>query len=236
MSRINGDGDEKDRPNVHFRWTPAFGERLSSLIESMGTLARAGAIAGVTDEALAKWRDGKARPSFFGLANLAVAAGRSLDWLLDLDTPTKLSLVPSDPGDFAFIPKLNVRAAAGHGVQVEDEGVIGSVAFRREWLHRRGVSPAAAHVLTAKGDSMEPTIRDGDMLLVDTSVDRVVDNAIYVVVYSGRTLVKRVQIKLDGSLVLKSDNRDIFDDETVPPADVPGLNIAGRVMWFGRSI
>lgn len=140
------------------------------------------------------------------------------------------------PEDFRLIPRLNVTPAAGPGAMVESEDQVGVLAFRSEWLHRRGINATAAHVLTARGDSMEPTIRDGDILLVDTSIDRVIDNAIYVVVYAGRTLVKRVQLKLDGSVGLGSDNRAVFDDETVPAADVGGLNIAGRVMWFGRSI
>jgi phage repressor protein C with HTH and peptisase S24 domain len=221
-------------------FTPAVGERIAELIRAAGGLAPAGRLAGVTDEQVARWRDGKSKPNLFGIAALASAAGKSVDWVLR--GPAADELVVRRPGsdealeDFRLVPRLNVQAAAGAGAMVADESAAEMLAFRTEWLHRRGINAAAAHVLTARGDSMEPTIRDGDILLVDTSIDRVVDNAIYVVVYSGRTLVKRVQLRLDGSVVLKSDNREIFDDEAVPVAEVPALNIAGRVMWFGRSI
>ncbi len=47
-------------------------------------------------------------------------------------------------------------------------------------------------MITATGDSMEETIRDGDVLLVDTSIDRVKDNAIYIVAYGDALLVKRL--------------------------------------------
>lgn len=144
---------------------------------------------------------------------------------------------PADfPDDFRMIPRLDVHAAAGSGALVEVEDQVEMLAFRADWLRRRGINPLTAHVLTARGDSMEPTIRDGDILLVDTSIDRVMDNAIYVVVYAGRTLVKRVQLRLDGSVVLRSDNRELFEEETVPASEVPNLNVAGRVMWYGRSI
>ncbi|PTW61383.1 peptidase S24-like protein [Breoghania corrubedonensis] len=82
---------------------------------------------------------------------------------------------------------------------------------------------------------MEPTIRDGDVLLVDTSINAVRDNAIYVVVLGGLVLVKRLQIKRDGSLRLISDN-DRFEAEDVPANEASDIHVAGRVMWYGRSI
>ena len=82
---------------------------------------------------------------------------------------------------------------------------------------------------------MEPTIRDGDVLLVDTSINAVRDNAIYVVVLGGLVLVKRLQIKRDGSLRLISDN-DRFEPEDVPASEAADIHVAGRVMWYGRSI
>lgn len=90
-------------------------------------------------------------------------------------------------------------------------------------------------MITATGDSMETTIRDGDVLLVDTSIDRVKDNAIYVVVYGDVILVKRVHRRINGALQLISDN-ERYPSEEVPAGEVQLLSIAGRVMWFGRSI
>ena len=53
---------------------------------------------------------------------------------------------------------------------------------------------------------MVPTINDKDSLLVDTSRNIPYDGRIYVI-RSGDTLwVKRIQKKLDGSLLLISDN------------------------------
>ena len=82
---------------------------------------------------------------------------------------------------------------------------------------------------------MEPTIRDGDILVVDTSITTVRDNSIYIIVYSGNVLVKRVHLRRDGSLTLISDN-DRYPPEDVPLDEVPDLHIAGRLMWYGRSI
>ncbi|WP_454915853.1 hypothetical protein [Xanthobacter sediminis] len=62
-------------------WTPEHAARLREVIDGLGSIARAASIAGITPEQLSKWRDGKARASFLGLAALAQAAGYSLDWL-----------------------------------------------------------------------------------------------------------------------------------------------------------
>lgn len=200
-------------------------------------------------------------PGLEKLLAIAEAANVTLDWLAAAKGPMRLGETPDSrsfeatfdrlaanvgfvrkdtssglPSDFRLIPRLDVQAAAGAGALIEHENHQEMVAFRADWLRRRGINPLFANVLTARGDSMEPTIRDGDILLVDTSIDRVVDNAIYVVVFDGRTLVKRVQLRRDGSVVLKSDNSAIFDEEAVPAAEVPSLNIAGRVKWYGRSI
>ncbi len=137
--------------------------------------------------------------------------------------------------NFALVPRLDVQASAGNGRLALHEEPLEYLAFQADWLRRRGVKPEAARILTARGDSMEETIRDGDILLVDTSVNRVRDNSIYVVVYGDMVLVKRIHGRVNGSLQLISDNPR-YPAEEVSAGEVDQINIAGRVMWFGRSI
>ena len=116
------------------------------------------------------------------------------------------------------------------------EDTVGFLAFQASWLAKKGINPDCARVLTAKGDSMEPTIRDGDVLLVDTSIDSLINHGIYVLVYAGLVLVKRVTKRMDGSVLIRSDNREAYDDEIVAADATHDLIIAGRVMWFGRTM
>jgi phage repressor protein C with HTH and peptisase S24 domain len=173
---------------------------------------------------------------------LAIARGANVEvnWLATgegakttKDEPARTKAAIEE--QFSMIPRLAVEASAGNGALAHHEESAGMLAFRADWLRRMGINPHAARALTAKGDSMEPTIRDGDILLVDTSIDRVRDNALYVVVLGGLVLVKRVHVKRDGSLTLISDN-STFPPEDVPANETDDLSIAGRVMWFGRSI
>lgn len=185
------------------------------------------------------------------LTELATRSGLPLDWIVsgrpstEEEVLARLHGAPGlaeshrgyrpPPGEFAYIPRLDVEASAGAGSLATEEDIGGMLAFRSEWLRRIGINPVTARALRARGDSMEPTIYDGDVLLTDTAVDHVIDNGIYVIVHAGLVLLKRVHPTRDGAVTLISDN-PIYPREMVPAAEVADLHIAGRVMWFGRSI
>lgn len=182
-------------------------------------------------------------PSGDKILIIANVAQVSIEWLVSGRQPKEYDeTIASDPlinssisDQFTLVPRLDIQASAGNGSLSYSEEPIDLLAFKESWLRERNINPRYARVLAAKGDSMEPTIRDGDVLLVDTSITSVHDNAIYIVVYNGHTLVKRVIMLRNGSLTIISDN-DRHPPEDVPLDEVPDLHIAGRVMWFGRSI
>ncbi|MDR0809247.1 MAG: S24 family peptidase [Gemmobacter sp.] len=45
--------------------------------------------------------------------------------------------------------------------------------FRSDWLRREGIQPGKASLVRVRGDSMEPTLRDGAMVLVDPQIVRI---------------------------------------------------------------
>jgi phage repressor protein C with HTH and peptisase S24 domain len=61
------------------------------------------------------------------------------------------------------------------------------------------------------------------------------DEGIYIVVLAGLVLVKRLTVRRDGSLILKSDNGR-YEEERIPKEELADLSIRARVMWFGRAI
>ena len=79
---------------------------------------------------------------------------------------------------------------------------------------------------------MERTLSDGETIVVDTLVDRVTASGIYVLVVGEDLIVKRVVRKLDGSLVVKSDNPIYADsDELFSPEAVHRIQVLGRMVW-----
>lgn len=137
------------------------------------------------------------------------------------------------------------EASAGAGrLPNEHDTVVGSMQVSQEWLRRNvpGItSPKNLAVITALGGSMEPTFKDGDILLVDRGVDEVKVDTIYVLTRSdasksGELFVKRLQRKLNGDLLIKSDN-PLFEDELLPVKNLPEIRVLGRVVyiWNGKK-
>lgn len=138
--------------------------------------------------------------------------------------------------DFVLVPRYDIRASAGHGAVVSSEQIVDHLAFRKEWVRNAlGVAQKDLALITVKGDSMEPTLSNGDLILIDMHASSIGDNAIYVLRNDGQLLVKRVQRKLDGTIIIKSDNT-AYDPETVDAKHAGKLKVVGRVVWAGRRL
>ena len=78
---------------------------------------------------------------------------------------------------------------------------------------------------------MEPTLRQGDLVLVDTTRTDPGSDSIFLL-DDGELKVKRVQRDpRNQMLVIRSDNPNYEDFRDVPPENV---NIVGRVFWIAR--
>ncbi|WP_321532307.1 XRE family transcriptional regulator [uncultured Desulfuromonas sp.] len=136
--------------------------------------------------------------------------------------------------DFVLVPRYNVQASAGHGSCVNSEQVVDHLAFKKDWIRSLGLQAAHLALITAKGDSMEPTIKDGSLLLVDTR-EKEVSTGIYVIRLSGELIAKRVIVHpLDKSITVKSDN-DTYPSIVAKADQVGMLEFVGKVVWFGQK-
>lgn len=127
------------------------------------------------------------------------------------------------------IPRYDeVRPSAGPGSVATSDIPNTRVAFERHWLAEIGVQTAAAVILPAQDDSMEPTIMNGSPMLVDTSKTEVQNGYIYVIAVENDLLVKRVRRRLDGRIDLISDNL-AYGPETLDSTSLQHLRVIGRV-------
>ncbi|HXC40151.1 MAG TPA: S24 family peptidase [Burkholderiales bacterium] len=157
--------------------------------------------------------------------------------------------VISSPADYVAIPGggdvseedyVEVRriAAAGScgGGRLnhfpEDEKPL---VFRRDWLAKKGVSPANAFVMYADGDSQADFIVDGDVVLFDKSKVEIRSGNIYAIEHPDGTKIKEIFRQIDGALVLTSRNPDKrrFPDERVSPDQVSLVRVLGEFVWRG---
>ncbi|WP_273289458.1 S24 family peptidase [Methylorubrum populi] len=139
--------------------------------------------------------------------------------------------------DFVRVPFLEVRASAGRGrASVPAETMAADhLLFSRSWLRSLNVAPEDAEMLLAEGDSMSPTIKDGDMMLVDRGYGEVVHGKIYALVVNDLVVVKRINMLAIGGMMLISDN-DRYPAETIRREDVDRVSFQGRIAWYGRAI
>lgn len=130
----------------------------------------------------------------------------------------------------AAIRRLDVEASAGAGALVGDEVASGAMQLDPRLLEALRLDPAHAAMLRARGDSMEPTIHDGDQMIVDER-DRTVGTtpAIFVLRLDGELLVKRVARD-------RASFRVLSDNPAYPPRVADAVEIVGRVVWLARTL
>lgn len=140
------------------------------------------------------------------------------------------------PANLFYVPVVDVEASAGHGAMViSEEYSDKSMVFDCQWLSKRNLNKSNLVVITAKGDSMHPTIISGESLVVDTSpLDNFVDG-IYVIDLDSHLLVKRLQRQFTGGIKILSDN-PAYEAQLVPQESLDQLHIVGRVVWMGKDL
>jgi phage repressor protein C with HTH and peptisase S24 domain len=141
----------------------------------------------------------------------------------------------ADADEFAYIPLYPVEASAGPGALVEDGPPVCRLAFRRDWLSSEGLHARTLAALTARGDSMIPTISPGALLLIDTARAFPHREGVYVLQANGELRVKRISPRADGALLLSSDN-PLYAPESVPPDLAKTLNVVGLVVLVSQRI
>ncbi len=136
---------ERPLPKRVDGYTDQFGERFSSVIVRIGSLVEAGKLAGVTDEQIARWRDGLSKPNIFGISRLAEAAGVNLSWLALGEGPEAKSEVAdhsiAQPQSQALAPqKIDEQAVLARLQRIEAEfyEAAGPLPFTGALAERRG--------------------------------------------------------------------------------------------------
>lgn len=105
--------------------------------------------------------------------------------------------------DVADIPILGLKASAGYGHEnftVEPIGV-----FKLSKTILAGMNMANLNNIQVTGDSMSPTLEDGDWITF--SAGMIAGNGIYVLNNMGELYIKRLQFKMDGTIEVISDNQ-----------------------------
>lgn len=198
-----------------------------------------------------------------------IERGISANWLLSGVGPMLLKDLPQpgyqegnyrqEPDDYEYIKVSSVTSTTTEDGKLTQEIVARKVAFRRDWLSKKGLLNMELSFFRARGDSMEPTIIEGDSALVLTyyleeeesggrktwpglyNISEFPGNGIYLVRLEDRLSIKRVQMDGRGGLSIISDNPawetiNFAADEIKRFLEAKNSPIIGKVEWIGRSI
>lgn len=136
---------------------------------------------------------------------------------------------PGKVGDEVWIAHYDIRGAMGGGeVNHDYPELLQDVRVSPSQLRAMGVEFKEhfhLKMITGWGQSMAPTIKHGDPLLVDISVKDFIGDGIYFFSYQGFQYIKRLQMKGKDKFKMISDNRkhkaeDIWLEETYIQARV----------------
>ena len=133
-------------------------------------------------------------------------------------------------GEWADVPRLPLGASAGPGAVSGGELPVGQLRFSARWLKAHGLDAAMLSAIEVEGDSMDPTLRDGDEILVDRT-PRPLRSGIHVLRLDDVLLVKRVE-RAGDAVRLISDNRAYPEIERA----AGDVEILGRVVWKGGRL
>ncbi len=134
------------------------------------------------------------------------------------------------------VPALPVHASAGPGAIIDSERQRALFAFEERWLKKlTSASSDELNLIVVQGDSMAPTLADGDDILVDRSDAKArLRDGIYVLRADDALLVKRLALHpITRRVTVQSDNPAYSD---WPDCDPKEIDVIGRVIWSARRV
>jgi len=127
---------------------------------------------------------------------------------------------------------MDATASAGTGSINDDFPEVLHEVDIAEWQVRAqiGFVPQGERVqlITVRGDSMSPSINNGDVVMVDTGISGYDGDGVYLLNLHGSTIIKRLQLLPDGLHVI-STNKDYLPYRVLP-SDMDALHIGGKVL------
>lgn len=135
------------------------------------------------------------------------------------------------------IPQYDIRAAMGHGqVPPDYTEVVRNLVVREEILREKGItytSKTSLGMINGWGQSMEGTINDKDLVIVDKGIRDFVGDGIYVLTWHNELYIKRVMRLDEDHYRLISDNPH-YENQTARIDDVT-IHAKVLLIWNARK-
>jgi len=151
------------------------------------------------------------------LVNASKALGKSLDGLVYGKEYKSEDVLP--------VPVYDVLASAGYGIEpLTNDDIIEMRMLSRSFLPRKN---GDYHIIFVDGDSMTPTLKPNEPVLIDASIKNVASPGIYVMRIDDGIFIKRLDRRPDGTIMVISDNK-AYGDFALNDGTI--LNIIGKAV------
>lgn len=229
-------------------------EKLRELREAhLGSYEKAAFAMGFNKNTVASYEKGQTLPDIDFLFVFADRTGADINELIRLRLACSRyesvrALVASAPAPQAQTPSQSATPANGvnvpvarhivtneDGAEIDVPSEIAQLSLSRAWLAERGIQPVNLIYTRMPDDSMSPTVRPGAVIVIDTTTDALRGDGLYAFHYGNAMPIKRLQLKFDGGLWIRSDN-PAYRDEELSKDEAANLNILGKAIWAGGEL
>jgi len=179
---------------------------------------------------------GASRPSMVYLQHLYDELRIDLNWLLTGEQGEgHAAMAKPSASELVYAPMFDVQASAGFGAEVLSEDIEDYFAFDKNWLSRQlGVATDQLAFVSIRGDSMLPTLNEGDHVLVDMSKKSLSQNDLFLLHTEQGLMAKRLNKHKDGIEVV-SDNPQ-YQNWLITQDNQSMNQIVGKIVWCARSL
>lgn len=201
----------------------------------------------VSKGTVSKWVSGVNTPSAIVLPRLAELLKTTPAWLMHGDKPGAYEILPVEPWDeytpleddeveIPFFKDFSFACGSGAiGEAMATE--LRRLRMSKSTLRSRSIDKTNAFATVASGDSMSPTIRNGDTIHIDRGRKTVKDGKAFAICHGGLFIVKRLYNTPMGGVRVVSDNHHEYPEVHLSAQDIVDQNfeILGWV-WQVSSI
>ena len=222
----------------------SLGERVKEERKSRGwSQKKLGDMVEVTQAAISEIERGETKESG---KLIAIAKAFDIDVELLTDGLAVVSYNHSDKQDLGYagkadpviIPSYNPASTSIADVELNEVALINAIPFSKALLeHYELPNSHCLAVLALNTAGMEPTINDGQLMIVDISDKEPKSSRVYLICIDNKLFIKRL-IYTPAGWSLKSDNKDkdIHPDFSINKSDIESINIQGRIVWRGGTL
>ena len=221
------------KPNIY---DMEFGRRMETLMESSKESINSFAQRiGVSPPTVARWIKGEADPTRTNLIKISQTMGVNLEWLAlgiggpnQANSPQNTAVSDQDDEGFEEIDDFrDIKVAAGFGA-FNEEMKANKTKVEKAWLKARGLKSCHCAMFRVSGDSMYPTLKDEEEIIVDRSKTELNEGKIFILNHQGTMWVKKVQIDFHG-IDLISDN-PIYKPISLSAEEANSLIVIGQLV------